>query len=150
MADPEIQQLPALTAERTSSGTYVARNERGAEVQIGMPGASDSFSPVELLQAAIAGCAALSAESKFVQRLGEDFTATATVEASENVGERRVEDFFALIEADMSELDQATQDKLMASAQRSIDRLCAIKRTLGHGATGAAEVRAESGDAAEG
>lgn len=132
-----------MTAARTNPATYVARNDRGAEIQIGMPGAEGSFTPIELLQAAIAGCTALSAEAQFVNRLGNDFDATATVKAQVNAEENRVVDFLAEIEADMSELDPKMQDKLIASSNRSIAKLCAIKRTLSHGVDGAVEVRAQ-------
>ncbi|AUI50236.1 OsmC family protein [Arthrobacter crystallopoietes] len=138
------EPLPALTAERTSPATYVARNGRGAELRIGAPGAEDSFSPVELLQAAAAGCAALSAEAQLVNRLGDDFNATATVEAFLNFDENRVERLVTLIDTDMSEIDPEKRDKLIASAERSIDRLCTVKRTLNQGAENITEVRVES------
>lgn len=136
------EPIPSLTAERTSSATYTVRNDRGAELRIGLPGAGNSFSPVELLQAAAAACAALSAEAQFVGRLGHDFNATTTVEANLNFDENRVGSLVTQIDIDMSELDPEKRDKLIASAERSIDRLCTVKRTLDHGTEISTKVRA--------
>ncbi|WP_109471990.1 OsmC family protein [Ornithinimicrobium cavernae] len=137
---PRTAQVPALISERVSPATYLVRNDRGAELRIGTPGADGSFSPGELLQAAAAGCAALSAEAQLVNRLGEDFSATATVEALLNVDENRFESLRTLIEADMSQLDPEKRDRLIASAERSIDRLCTVKRSLNHGVENVTDV----------
>ncbi|WP_152347541.1 OsmC family protein [Brevibacterium sp. CFH 10365] len=136
--------VPALTAQRTAPATYTVRNANGGEFRIGAPGADDgSFTPVELLQAAAAGCAALSAEAKLANRLGEDFDAVSTVEAELNMDDNRIERLVTSIEADMSELDAETRQKLIASAERSIDSLCTVKRTLNHGAANTTGVAAQ-------
>lgn len=44
----------ALTVRRTAQGRYLARNASGAELAFG----GEGFSPVDLLMAALAGCAA--------------------------------------------------------------------------------------------
>lgn len=136
--------VPALTAQRTAPATYTVRNANGGEFRIGAPGADDgSFTPVELLQAAAAGCAALSAEAKLANRLGEDFDAVSTVEAELNMDDNRIERLVTSIEADMSELDAETRQKLIASAERSIDSLCTVKRTLNHGTANTTGVAAQ-------
>lgn len=137
------EPIPTLTAERTGPATYTVRNAQGAELRIGVPGAENSFSPVELLQAAAAGCAALSAEAQLVNRLGGDFNATAAVEAHLNFDENRVERLVTLIDVDMSMLDPEKQDKLITSAERSIDKLCTVKRTLNQGTENITQVRVE-------
>jgi putative redox protein len=47
--------------ERTSIGRYVVRNVRGGSITIGT-GEDDSFTPVELLLAAIGGCTAIDVD----------------------------------------------------------------------------------------
>jgi uncharacterized OsmC-like protein len=137
------EPIPTLTAERASPATYTVRNGQGAELRIGVPGAENSFSPVELLQAAAAGCAALSTEAQLVNRLGDDFNATTTVEAHYNFDENRIESLVTLGDVDMSVLDPEKQNKLITSAERSIDKLCTVKRTLNQGAENVTLVRAE-------
>lgn len=80
------------------------RNAKGAEVRIGALGAEGAFSPVELLQAALAGCAALSAEAHLTSALGPNFDATSTVQAVYNAKENRVEKLITTIDADTSGL----------------------------------------------
>ena len=135
--------IPDLTARRTGANTYTVRSISGAELTIGAPGAEGAFSPVELLQAAIAGCASLSAEAQLTNRLGDGFEATTTVAAVYDAEENRVRKLVAAIGADMSELDAETQRKLVASAERAIQRLCTVKRSFDHGVETATEVQPE-------
>ena len=138
----DTRPLPPLSAERTGPHAYLARNDRGAQVRIGPPGAADSFTPGELLQAALAGCAALSAEAQLAHHLGEDFEATATTEGIHHTGDNRIAAFSTSILADMSTLDDAQCARLIASAERFIERLCTVKRTVTHGADNTARVEA--------
>ena len=135
------EPTPSLTAERTGPKTYTARNDRGAEVVMGSPGAEGCFTPVELLQAAVAGCTALSAEAQLAYSLGDDFEATATVEALLDSEENRIDELITRIDADMSGLAPERRDRLIASAERFIARLCTVKRTLEHGTENTTEVR---------
>ena len=135
-----------ITAERTAPAVYTAVNDRGASVQIGGPGAEGSFTPGELLQAALAACAALSADHVLRSLLGDDFAATATVEAQGVRGEHRYESFVTLVDADFGDLDPARHEALIARAERAIDRHCAVGRTLQQGAPAAAAVRARLRD----
>lgn len=141
MSEPE--RIPPVTVERTGPKSYVARNDRGAEVAIGSPGAEGSFTPVELLQAAVAGCTALSAEAQLAYTLGEDFAATATIEGFLDADDNRIEKFVTEVNADMSGLAPERREKLIASAERFISRLCTVKRTLEHGTENVTEVRGE-------
>ena len=134
------ENIPPLTAERTAPWTLTVDNGRGATLQIGMEGAEGSFSPVELLQAALAGCAALSGEAQLAHRLGEDFELSSTVEATHDKGTNRIEALTNRIVADLSGLDPAQQEKLIASTQRSIAKLCTVKRSLAEGGETSTEV----------
>ncbi|RSZ66075.1 osmotically inducible protein C [Corynebacterium hylobatis] len=130
-----------LTARRDTSGTWTVSNASGAELRIGAPGEEGAFSPGELLQAALAACSVLSAETQLAHNLGADYEATATVEGVDDEGAGRVAGLRATISPDMSALDPAEQEKLIARAERVIERLCAIKRSLNHGVAATAEVR---------
>ena len=122
--------IPELVAQRTSSGIYTVRNSAGAELRIGAPGAAGAFSPVELLQAALAGCASLSAEAQLVSKLGDEFEALTTVNAVYDSEQNRLEKLVTRIAVDSSELDQSDHDRLVSSTMRIIDKLCTVKRTL--------------------
>lgn len=125
--------IPPLTATRTAVGTYVVRNAAGAELRIGAPGEAGTFSPVELLQAALAGCASLSAEAQLTSRLGDAFSAVTTLGAVYDSEQNRVLALDAHIAVDTSELDVDAHDRLVTSAERIIDKLCTVKRTLHSG-----------------
>ncbi|QGU05132.1 OsmC family protein [Corynebacterium comes] len=139
------ENIPTLTAVRTGPWTFTVDNGRGATVQIGMSGAPDSFSPVELLQAALAGCAALSGEAQLAHRLGEDFEMSSTVEATYNAENNRIEALANRIVADMSGLDAEKREKLIASTERSIAKLCTVKRSLAEGMTATTVVADKQG-----
>src|SRR3989442_7526870 len=55
--------LRSVHIERTSLGRYTAHNVRGGSISVGTDG-DDSFTPVELLLAAIGGCT--SADVDFI------------------------------------------------------------------------------------
>lgn len=136
-----MADLPVLTAERTSAKTLTVRNGRGAELHIGMAEAEGSFSPGELLQAAVTGCAALSAEAQLAHELGDDFEMTASTEAVTNEADNRIDQLIVDIAADMSELGPQDREKLITRSERVIDRLCTVKRSLNHGVDSTATVR---------
>ncbi len=98
-----------MAAERSAVNTYTVRSTSGAELRIGALGAEGAFSPVELLQA------------------------TSTVTAMFNADDNRVEKLITTIAADTSELSPEKHDKLVASAERIIDKLCTVKRSLSAG-----------------
>jgi len=75
-------ELQDLVAERTANKTLTVTDSTGATLKIGPLGAAGAFSPGELLQAAIAGCTALSAEAQIANVLGEDFEMRAVVNAN--------------------------------------------------------------------
>lgn len=135
--------IPNLVAEHTGTNTYTVRSMGGAELKIGAPGAEGVFTPVELLQAAIAGCASLSAEAQLASQLGSNFDAAVTVAADYNAEENRVEKLITQLSVDMSELDSEQRDKLVDRADRLIDKLCTVKRSLGNGVAATTEVQSK-------
>lgn len=137
----EHDAVPALTAKRTAARTFTLRNDRGAQLQIGMAGAEGAFTPGELLQAAVTGCAALSAEAQLAHTLGPDYEMTATVAASVDEAADLMESITVTLAAAMPELDDAAREKLVEQAERVIDRLCTVKRSVNHGVAATAAVQ---------
>lgn len=136
-----------LSAHRVEPAVYVARNERGAEVRVGGSDADGVFSPGELLQIAAACCAALSADHVLSSQLGENFNASLTVGAEGVKDESRYSHFETKVVADMSELDADRHEALIERAEKAIERLCAVARTLHNGATTTVELVADDGAA---
>ena len=145
MADTTEARRHKLSADRVEPAVYVARNERGAEVRIGGSDTDGVFSPGELLQIAAACCAALSADHVLSSRLGENFNASLTVGAEGVKDESRYSHFDTRVVADMSELDPNRHEALIERAEKAIERLCAVARTLRNGATTAVELVADDG-----
>lgn len=108
-----------VSVRRVGSGRFVATAPSGATVDIG----GDGFSPVQLLEAALAACAALTAEQLVVRRTGADFTVVATgAEAAHEVSS--VDVTFAL----------PADEPLATVIPRAVARECKVSRTVEHGA----------------
>ena len=137
----EHEAVPALTVHRTAARAFTLRNDRGAELQLGMAGEDGSFTPGELLQAAVAGCAALSAEAQLAHKLGPGYEMTATTAASVDEAADLIESITVTLAAEMTELDDAARAKLVEQAERVIDRLCTVKRSVNHGIAATAVVQ---------
>lgn len=131
-----------LTAVRSAVNTYRVSNGRGAELLIGSHDAEGAFSPMELLQAALAGCTALSAEQQLASKLGDTFDAEVAVDVITADDGSRATHLNAALTADMSELEVEDVEKLIRYSERVIERLCAVKRSLNAGVQATAEVRA--------
>ncbi|AGF71971.1 OsmC family protein [Corynebacterium halotolerans] len=137
----EDKPIPNVTAKRSGINTYTVRSAGDAELRIGSPGEEGVFSPVELLQAAIAGCAAMSAEPQLTSQLGKDFAATTTVEAVQDPEDNRLDKLITTISTDMAGLDPEKRDKLISRSEKFIEKLCTVKRTLQHGVETETSVR---------
>ena len=87
----DTEDNPELRGEREGKGVYVLRNGRGGEVRVGVAGTPDSFTPGELLQMAVATCAALSADHVLGSRLGHDFEAALPSLRWEDIPRTRLE-----------------------------------------------------------
>ncbi len=121
---------PNLIVERTEPGIYVASNERGARVRVSKADTRHTFTPGELLQLAVATCAAVSSEANLVHHLGEDFEATLTVEAVKNDAENRYDEIHTVFSPDLSSLDPEKMEKMVVRLEKLVDRLCTVGRTL--------------------
>lgn len=133
--------IAPLVAQREAVDTYRIDNGRGAELRIGLQGDENSFSPLELLQAALAGCVALSAERQLESKLGENFDASVAVTLTLDETGKLATNLEAMLTADASALDAEAVDRLRTNTQRVIDRLCAVKRSLNAGIEASSSVQ---------
>jgi uncharacterized OsmC-like protein len=126
------QTWRSVTLQRTGPGRFVATNARGAAVAISGQD-PDTFSPVELLLAAIAGCTGLDVDAltsrraepgSFELRAGGD-------KLRDQDGNRmdQLEVVFRVRFPDGAAGDEA-RAVLPAAVKRSHDRLCTVTRTV--------------------
>ena len=124
-----------LWVSRTGTRTYVGRNGRGAEVQVGPLEKDGSFSPGELLKIALAACTGLTVDVSLARRLGDDFDATIVVSGTKD----QVADRYPVISenllVDLSTLSDADRSRLLKIVQRSAAEHCTVARTITTGAT---------------
>ncbi|MET7962216.1 OsmC family protein [Micromonospora zamorensis] len=123
----------SVQIERTSVGNYVARNVRGGSMSLGT-GEDTSFTPVELLLAAIAGCTAVDVDyitSRRAEPTQFSVEVTGDKIRDETGGNRmqniRVE--FTVTFPEGADGDRA-REALPRSLQQSHDRLCTVSRTV--------------------
>ncbi|CRK55600.1 hypothetical protein [Alloactinosynnema sp. L-07] len=121
--------MSSIDVVRTGTHEFVARNDRGAEVSIGRVGQEGSFSPVELLLAAAAGCVAVTGEELIVRRAGE-VPLRVTAADVRPPGAHQLDGVDLLLDLDLSALDAAAQDELRSVVQRAVAALCTVTRTL--------------------
>ncbi|MCP2260728.1 putative OsmC-related protein [Streptoalloteichus tenebrarius] len=119
-----------VRVRRDGKGSFTATNARGAEVVIGRPAEGQAFSPVELLMAAIAACAGLSAEGVIARRLGEDAPVTLNVTAEKDEEANRLSGVRVSLDLDLSDVDDAAREALATTIMRAVERACTVSRTV--------------------
>jgi uncharacterized OsmC-like protein len=124
--------LRSVDIERVSTGRYVARNVRGGSISIGS-GEGDTFTPVELLLAAIGGCTAIDVDLITSKRAEPgEFVVTVTGDKIKDAGGNRMTNLrveFTVTLPD-GEAGDAARQMLPRAAQMSHDRLCTVSRTV--------------------
>jgi len=119
---------------RTGQHAFMAVNPRGGKVAIGREDAADSFTPGELLLAAIAGCSALTGENLLVRRLGQDAELTVRADRTKSPEEPHK---FASVQVsfnyDLSGLSEPERSKLVETVQRAVDKYCTVSRSVTEG-----------------
>ncbi|MVU76530.1 OsmC family peroxiredoxin [Nocardia sp. ET3-3] len=134
-ATAQADEPVKLWAERTGTRAYTGRNNRGAEVSIASAGVPGAFTPGELLKIALAGCTGLSADFTLSRRLGDSFDATVHVSGDADRENEVYPELNEEVELDLSELDAESRERLLVAAQRAIDKVCTVGRTLKAGTT---------------
>ncbi len=137
MADDTTAQAPSteLWVERTGVRRYTGRSSRGAEVLVGSEDVEGVFTPGELLKIALAACSGMSTDHVLARRLGEDYDATVRVSGAADRRNEVYPELNEILELDLSELDEAAQERLITVARRSVDQVCTVGRTLKAGTT---------------
>ena len=132
--------MPAAQSPRTevvvtrdAAGMFRARNARGTEIT--MSGTDpDSFSPVELLLAAIAGCSAIDVDSITARRSEPDeFVIRASGQKGRDSGGGNILadiDVAFTVAFPAGEDGDAARLRLPTALEQSHQRLCTVSRTV--------------------
>lgn len=128
--------LRTVEIERTGVGRYVLRNARGGSVSIGT-GQDSDFTPVELLLAALGGCAAVDVDLVTSRRAEPDeFRVTVTGDKiRDEAGVNRMRNLrveFVVTFPGGTEGD-AAREALPRIIRLSRERLCTVSRTVESG-----------------
>jgi uncharacterized OsmC-like protein len=123
-----------LEVHRTGPHEFLGTNSRGATVRIGRNGAEGAFTPGELLQIAVAGCASVTVEELVTRRAGDDARMEATVDYERGPGAREYERLRVVLAADLSFLDDTTRERVVRAMKTAVERECTVSRTVERGA----------------
>jgi putative redox protein len=125
--------LRSVHIERTAAGQYVVRNVRGDSISVGS-GAEGSFTPVELLLAAIGCCSAIDVDLVTSRRAEPDeFAVTVTGDKiRDQAAGNRMENLAATftIRFPAGEAGDAAREVLPNAVRASHDRSCTVSRTV--------------------
>lgn len=124
--------LRTVTLHHTGPGAFEIVNDRGTVISIG-DGSNADFTPVELLLAAIGGCAALDVDFLIRKRSTFEYFAV-DVRANKIRDEHgnRLVDIEATFDAEFPDDDggERARSYLATALQQSHDRLCTVTRTV--------------------
>lgn len=119
---------------RTGFSRFLVENARGGSIEIG-EGADADFTPVELLLAAIAGCASIDVDYITSRRAEpESFTVVSTgIKSSE--GGNHLTDLHVTfsVRFPAGDAGDAARDRLPTAIRRSAESLCTVSRTVSLG-----------------
>jgi uncharacterized OsmC-like protein len=123
----------SVDIERASVGRYVVHNVRGGTITVG-GGDDDTFTPVELLLAAIGTCTAIDVDLITSRRAEPtEFSVEVTGDkirdaaAGNRIQNLRVEFTVTFPEG---EAGDAAREALPSAVRRSHDRICTVSRTV--------------------
>lgn len=121
---------------RLRKARFIARNERGGELEFG-EAEDGAFTPIELLLTAIAGCSAIDVDYITAKRAEADrFVVTVDAEKIRDDQGNRLTDIMLRFAVDFPDTEGGTaaREVLPSAVQRSHDRLCTVSRTVEVGA----------------
>ncbi len=127
------QTLRSIELTRIGPARFKATNDRGGETFLGVGGEDPDFTPVELLLAAIAGCAALDVEAITHKRASSTtFTVQAEGEKVRDAGGNHLTGLRVGFDVAFPEgpEGEAARDRVQAAIEMSRDRLCTVSRTV--------------------
>ncbi|MCW2882600.1 MAG: redox protein regulator of disulfide bond formation-like protein [Sphaerisporangium sp.] len=124
--------MASVNVERTEDGGFVARNARGARVEMGSGDQEGVFTPVELLLAAVGGCNIVTVEPLTSQRGHRLVRLAMTVEA-EKVEPTLLGPVTITYDVELPEGDPEAAEVFRAVAHRVHERHCTVSRSLEKG-----------------
>jgi uncharacterized OsmC-like protein len=127
--------MTELWVERTGSRRYTGYSSRGAQVLIGSDDVEGVFTPGELLKIALAACSGMSTDEPLARRLGDDYKAVVKVSGAADREQERYPLLEEILELDMSGLSEEERKRLLVVANRAVDLVCTVGRTLKSGTT---------------
>jgi uncharacterized OsmC-like protein len=122
--------MTQLWVERTGVRRYTGHSSRGAQVLIGSEDVDGVFTPGELMKIALAACSGMSSDQPLARRLGDDYHATVRVSGDADRDQERYPLLEETLEVDLSGLDDAEKARVLTVAQRAVDQVCTVGRTL--------------------
>ena len=117
---------------RLRKARFLARNERGGELEFG-EAEDGAFTPIELLLTAIAGCTAIDVDYITAKRAEADrFVVSVDAGKIRDEQGNRLTDILLRFAVDFPDTEggDAAREKLPSAVQRSHDRLCTVGRTV--------------------
>lgn len=125
-----------IWVERLEDGSWQAQSDDGATLKFGK--GEGQFSPVELMQIALAGCTALSSQYAVEHALGEGKGARVLVNGTYDPEEGTYLRFQENVTVDATSAKPALNDEnakeLKERMERHINKGCTVKHTLERGA----------------
>jgi putative redox protein len=120
--------MASVSVERMEDGTFLARNERGAQVTISGDGGA-AFTPVELLLAALGGCELVSVEPLTAKR-GHRLARLAVEVQAEKLEPTKLGAVTASYVVELPEGDREAAEVFTSVARRVHERYCTVGRAL--------------------
>ena len=133
--------MTQLWVERTGSRRYTGYSSRGAQVLVGSEDVAGVFTPGELLKIALAACSGMSTDEPLARRLGDDYKAVVKVSGAADRQQERYPLLEETLELDLSGLSEQERGRLLVVANRAVDLVCTVGRTLKSGTKVSFEVR---------
>jgi putative redox protein len=121
-----------VTLERTGPLEFRVTNRKGGSMVIGGEG-QDSFTPIDLLLAGIAGCTAMDVDAITGKKAqAEAFDVSIRADKIKAADGNRLENIVVNFEVRFPATEEgaAAASGLPAAARRSHDRLCVVSRTV--------------------
>lgn len=121
-----------LWVERNKDGSWDAFSDDGAHIKFGH--GKGQFTPGDLMQIALAGCAALSSEFAIEHTLGEGKGAKVVVSGTYDPDDNTYLNFNEQLVVDAVDAGLSDEDaaKLKERITRHIDKGCTVSRTYQH------------------
>ena len=131
--EPHAESWRGIDLVRIGAGRYKATNARGGLVPIGSGGDDPDFTPVELLLAALAGCAGVTVD-ELTSRRAEPLSFHVTAEGHKADDERGKHMSGLKVTFDVTFPDGADGDRAREFLPRAVvqthDRICTVSRTV--------------------